>query len=101
MGFQVLDYEWKTEKLVIMWIRHIPTFGHNESTGAGGRCKDTDAAVQCEICDDYCGRQSVYRQCGELVGWMNAEQFINNDGNEINTYELVKVKLYYANADGD
>ena len=32
---------------------------------------------------------------------MNAEQFINNDGNEINTYELVKVKLYFANADGD
>ena len=28
-------------------------------------------------------------------------QFINNDGNEINTYELVKVKLYFANADGD
>ena len=32
---------------------------------------------------------------------MNAEQFINNDCNEINTYELVKVKLYFANADGD
>ena len=43
----------------------------------------------------------LYDNAGELVGWMNAEQFINNDGNEINTYELVKVKLYFANADGD
>ena len=30
------------------------------------------------------------------VGLMNAEQFIANDGNEINTYELAKVRLYFA-----
>ena len=34
------------------------------------------------------------------MGWMNAEQFINNDGNEINTYEPVRVKLYFASEDG-
>ena len=27
---------------------------------------------------------------GEVVGFMSAEQFIDNDGNEINTYELCK-----------
>lgn len=43
----------------------------------------------------------LYDNVGELVGWMNAEQFINNDGNEINTYELVRVKLYFANETGD
>ncbi len=37
---------------------------------------------------------------GKLVGWMNADQFIFNDGNEINTYELAKVKLYFATEDG-
>lgn len=37
---------------------------------------------------------------GEQVGWMDADSFINNDGNEINTYELTKVMLYFANADG-
>ena len=37
---------------------------------------------------------------GEQVGWMNADLFINNDGNEINTYELTKVMLYFANEDG-
>lgn len=45
--------------------------------------------------------EQLYDNTGELVGWMNAEQFIDNDGNEINTYELVKLKLYFANKDGD
>lgn len=43
----------------------------------------------------------LFDNTGSLVGWMNAEQFINNDGNEINTYELAKVKLYFANETGD
>lgn len=43
----------------------------------------------------------LFDNAGELVGWMNADTFINNDGNEINTYELVKVKLYFANESGD
>lgn len=38
---------------------------------------------------------------GEPVGWMSSDQFINNDGNEINTYEKVRIKLYFANQDGD
>ena len=42
----------------------------------------------------------LYDSMGSLVGWMNAEQFINNDGNEINTYEQVRVKLYFASEDG-
>ena len=37
---------------------------------------------------------------GKLVGWMSADQFIFNDGNEINTHELAKVKLYFATEDG-
>lgn len=34
------------------------------------------------------------------VGWMNAEQFIDNDGNEINTYEEARVRLYFADVSG-
>ena len=42
----------------------------------------------------------LYDSMGRPVGWMNAEQFINNNGNEINTYELARVKLYFAAEDG-
>lgn len=38
---------------------------------------------------------------GAVIGMMNAEMFIDNAGNEINTYEKVKLTLYFANEAGD
>lgn len=43
----------------------------------------------------------LYDNMDNPVGWMSADQFIDNNGNEINTYELVRVKLYFANESGD
>lgn len=37
---------------------------------------------------------------GAVVGVMSADQFIDNAGNEINTYEKVKLTLYLADEDG-
>jgi len=38
---------------------------------------------------------------GAVVGIMSADMFIDNAGNEINTYEKVKLTLYFANEEGD
>lgn len=38
---------------------------------------------------------------GTAVGAMSADMFIDNAGNEINTYEKVNLRLYFANEDGD
>lgn len=38
---------------------------------------------------------------GNVIGMMSSDLFIDNDGNEINTYELARVKLYFANVEGD
>lgn len=38
---------------------------------------------------------------GTPVGKMSGDTFIYNDGNAINTYDEVVVRLYFANADGD
>lgn len=38
---------------------------------------------------------------GAAVGTMSADMFIDNAGNEINTYEKVNLRLYFANEDGD
>lgn len=38
---------------------------------------------------------------GGVIGLMSADQFIDNTGNEINTYEKAKLTLYLANEGGD
>ena len=38
---------------------------------------------------------------GTVLGFMNADLFIDNAGDEINTYERVKLSLYLANESGD
>lgn len=38
---------------------------------------------------------------GTVIGIMNADMFIDNAGNEINTYEKVKLTLYLANESGN
>lgn len=38
---------------------------------------------------------------GTVIGMMNSDMFIDNAGNEINTYERVKLALYLANESGD
>lgn len=38
---------------------------------------------------------------GNIISTMNRDQFVENDGNAINTYEEVKIKLYFANEAGD
>lgn len=45
--------------------------------------------------------QQLFDNAGDVVGLMSAEMFIDNDGNEINTYELARVRLYFANSAGD
>lgn len=38
---------------------------------------------------------------GVAIGTMSADTFIDNDGSEINTYEKVNLRLYFANEKGD
>lgn len=37
---------------------------------------------------------------GTVVGVMSADNFIDNAGNEINTYEKARIRLYFANEEG-
>ena len=102
MGFQVLDYDVEDGKLVI-----------NVDKAYSELSVTTEVLVRAAVVRTLTQLSNVkyvtitvegsqlYDNAGEVGGGMNAEQFINNDGNEINTYELVKVKLYFANADGD
>ena len=102
MGFQVRDYEVEDGKLLIDVDKAYSEL--SPTTEVLVRAAIVRTLTQLSYVK-YVGitveGDQLYDNAGELVGWMNADQFINNDGNEINTYELVKVKLYFANADGD
>lgn len=52
------------------------------------------------VCITVDGTQ-LFDNTGDIIGFMSGELFINNDGNDINTYELTKIKLYFANETGD
>ena len=42
----------------------------------------------------------LYDNLGNVVGLMTADQFIDNAGDEINAYERVSLRLYFANEEG-
>ncbi len=37
---------------------------------------------------------------GKSIGWMNSDQFLENEGSAFNTYETVTLKLYFADEAG-
>lgn len=45
--------------------------------------------------------QELTDRLGAQIGMMSASQFVDNSGNEINSYEKVKLKLYFASEAGD
>lgn len=45
--------------------------------------------------------EKLHDNLGNIVGLMSADQFIDNAGSVINTYEKVRLKLYFANEAGD
>lgn len=44
--------------------------------------------------------EALVNVSGVPVGYMTADQFVDNEGNEINAYEKVSLTLYYADKDG-
>lgn len=44
--------------------------------------------------------EQLFDSLGQLVGWMNGDTFVDNEGDEINAYAEVRLKLYFANEAG-
>lgn len=53
-----------------------------------------------KVCIEVSGAK-LLDALGQPVGVMSATQFVDNAGNEINSYEAIKIALYFANAEGD
>ena len=102
MGFQVIGAEYQDGSLVL-----------NVDEGYLKLSATTEVLVRAAIVRTLLQADGVSRMqiqvngsqlvdaAGDAVGWMTADQFIHNDGSEINSYEQVRVKLYFANEAGD
>lgn len=102
MGFTVLDWELVDERLSL-----------NVDEAYKKLPATTEVLVRAALVRTFCqldgvryvgitvDGEALYDNVGEQITWMNADQFIDNDGSEINTYEEVRVKLYFANEAGD
>lgn len=102
MGFEVLDVKWEDETILLdmdaAYLKLPPL------TEVLVRAAIVRTLTQVEGVN-YVGVTveggQLYDAVGNPVGWMSAEQFIDNDGNEINTYEFARVRLYFAGEDGN
>ena len=101
MGFQILDMKLEDEKLQIdvdAAYKELPVTTEVLVRAAVVRTL-TQLPDVSFVMITVEGSQ-LYDNNGAPVGLMNAEQFIANDGNEINTYDLAKVRLYFAGESG-
>ncbi|MBR6665806.1 MAG: GerMN domain-containing protein [Lachnospiraceae bacterium] len=102
MGFQILDYQLENGKLLINVdekYKELNTIQEVLVRAALVRTLTAHPAVN--FVAIRVNNEQLFDSLGNLVGWMNAYHFIENDGKEINTYEEVKLKLYFANETGD
>ncbi len=101
MGFQLLDVTWKEKRLTLdvdAAYKSMPAT--TEVLVRAAIVKTLTQLDEVSYVEITVEGEPLFDNAGALVGWMNGEQFINNDGNDINTYELVRVKLYFATEDG-
>lgn len=102
MGFQILEYQLENGKLLINVdekYKELNTIQEVLVRAALVRTLTAHPAVN--FVAIRVNNEQLFDSLGNLVGWMNADHFIENDGKEINTYEEVKLKLYFANEAGD
>lgn len=101
-GIDILDYKLHDKRLDINFSAE---YGKLSKTGE----VLTRAAIVRTLCQledvDYVSflveGKELTNASGASVGIMNAEQFVENNGSEINAYERTVLKLYFADEDGE
>lgn len=101
MGFQVLSVSWDGEKVLLDVDKSYLEL--SAVTEVLTRASVVRTLTQLDKVN-YVGitveGNQLSDSLGNVVGWMSAEQFIDNNGNEINTYDQVRVLLYFADEGG-
>lgn len=102
MGFQVLDYELEDGKLMLNMDAHYKDMKPTTEVLVRAAIVSTLTQLsEVSLVGFTVGGNPLYDAQNNLIGMMKADQFINNEGSEINTVEVAHLKLYYANEEGN
>lgn len=101
-GFKLLGYTWEGEQLTINFDRNYKAMDSIKEVLVRAAIVRTLSQVEeVSYISFTIEGEPLMDNGGAAVGTMSADMFIDNAGNEINTYEKVNLRLYFANENGD
>ena len=102
MGFQILDYSLENGKLLINVDENYKNLSVTQEVLVRAAIVRTMTGhPQVSFVAIRVNNEQLFDNLGQLVGWMSADHFIENEGSEINNYEEVQIKLFFANEAGN
>lgn len=100
--FSMLDYKWEGGQLAINFDEHYKEMDSIKEILVRAAIVRTLSQVEdVSYISFTVNNEPLMDNGGTAVGNMSADMFIDNEGNEINTYEKVNLHLYFANETGD
>lgn len=100
--FELLGYTWDGGQLTINFDEHYKEMDNIKEVLVRAAIVRTLSQVEGV---DYISftilNEPLVDSSGVAIGTMSSDTFIDNAGNEINTYEKVNLRLYFANENGD
>ena len=100
-GVEIKDY--KVERLQLMLFFNDAYFEMNKSTEVLVRAALVQTMTQLsdvEFVSFYVAGEPLRDNDGNIVGLMSAQDFVQNTGSSIDSYQTTDLKLYFANKDG-
>lgn len=102
MGFQLLDYNISAGKILLNVSKEYKNLTvTQEILVRASVVKTLTQLPKINFVAFTVDGEQLLDSLGSVVGWMNRDQFVENEGNEINTYQEVTLTLYFANETGD
>lgn len=101
-NFELLDYTWDGGQLTVNFDEHYKEMDTIKEVLVRAAIVRTLSQIENVNYISFTIQNEPLRDnTGVAVGTMSADTFIDNAGNEINTYEKVNLRLYFANENGD
>ena len=101
-GFALLDYSWDDEKRTIEFDEHYKDMDSIKEVLVRAAIVRTLSQIPGVTYIAFTVQdEPLVDRSNAAIGTMSADTFIDNAGDEINTYEKVNLRLYFANENGD